>query len=221
MTRILHIETATTVCSVALSEAGRLLELAEITDQGFAHGEQLTVLIEKLMLKSKLQFSDLNAISVSSGPGSYTGLRIGVSTAKGLCYALKIPLISVNTLLSYTEIARQFYPNASLCAMIDARRMEVFSSLVTSENQLVKPPSADVLGEFSYTEFDPFVCFGDGSSKVKDLWANRSVTFADVTLSASGQVKLAYEKFLSNDFEDVAYFEPNYIKAFYQPTKEK
>ncbi len=219
MTRILHLETATKVCSAGLSINGELVQLFEIADDAFSHGEQLTLLIEKIIEAQHITLKDISAVSISEGPGSYTGLRIGVSTAKGLCYALKIPLISVNTIESMVHVAHLKHPNNSLCAMIDARRMEVYSGIFSADLKELKIVSADVLDEFSYNEFEPFVFFGDGSTKMETLWKNRNVIWdPELQPSASGQVKIAYEKFQHQQFEDVAYFEPNYIKAFYTGT---
>ena len=144
MATILHIETATKVCSVALSLNGEMIQLQEFKDEGYSHGEQLTVLIQKVLDLQEITTQGLSAVSVSAGPGSYTGLRIGVSTAKGLCYALNIPLISVDTLQSMAEVARIVYPFSNLCPMIDARRMEVFSLITNFEAEILKPVSADV-----------------------------------------------------------------------------
>lgn len=217
---ILHLETATKVCSVALSANGKLLQLAEIDNDAYAHGEQLTVLIQKVIDAENITVNELTAISVASGPGSYTGLRIGVATAKGLCYALKIPLIAVDALSALAEVAREEFPSQTLCPMIDARRMEVFSAIFDGNGALLKPISADILDETSYAEFEPFVFFGDGAPKMKELWETRSCSFAQVSCSAKGQIRLATEKFEAKQFEDVAYFEPFYLKEFYQPKKQ-
>jgi len=220
MALILHIETATKVCSVALSSNGELACIREFKDNGYAHGEQLTILIQKVLDIQGITTTDLSAVSVSAGPGSYTGLRIGVSTAKGLCYALNIPLISVDTLQAMAEVARIVYPDSNLCPMIDARRMEVFSLITNFDADILKPLSADVLDENSYSDFEPFVCFGDGAQKVQELWGERRIAFdLELEPSAKGQIHLAYEKFLNKEFEDVAYFEPAYLKEFYQAKK--
>lgn len=224
MAYLLHIETATKVCSVALSNDGQLVHVEEINEDGYSHGEQLTCLIEKCMQFAGLSFQDLAAISVSSGPGSYTGLRIGVSTAKGLCYALKIPLIAIDSLISLAVVGSFQHPGKVLCPMIDARRMEVYSAIYTSDFQLLKAISPDVIEENSYAEFGPICCFGDGASKLKTIWENRTEITIDASIfpSAKGQVALAYARYLSKHFEDVAYFEPFYLKAFYQaPVKAK
>lgn len=223
MTTILHIETATKVCSVALSLDGEIIQLQEFKDEGYSHGEQLTVLIQKVLDLQGITTQNLAAVSVSAGPGSYTGLRIGVSTAKGLCYSLSIPLISVDTLQAMAEVARIVYPNSTLCPMIDARRMEVFSLITNFESDILKRVSADVLDESSYLDFEPFVCFGDGAQKMEEFWNNRNVEFdLELDPSAKGQINMAYQKFLNGNFEDVAYFEPAYLKEFYQtPVKNK
>lgn len=222
MTTILHIETATKVCSVALSLDGTLTQIREFKDEGYSHGEQLTVLIQEVLDLQGITTQSLSAVSVSAGPGSYTGLRIGVSTAKGLCYALNIPLISVDTLQAMAEVARIVYPASNLCPMIDARRMEVFSLITNFDADILKPVSADVLDENSYLDFEPFVCFGDGAKKMEELWGDRNIEFdLELDPSAKGQIALAYRKFLNQEFEDVAYFEPAYLKEFYQAPAKK
>jgi tRNA threonylcarbamoyladenosine biosynthesis protein TsaB len=215
MSYILHLETSTKVCSVALSQAGNLLAFKESQTDAFEHGENLTCFIEDVMQQIGIKFSQLAAISVASGPGSYTGLRIGVSTAKGLCFGLSIPLIAIDSLRSMAELSRQVYPTEVLCPMIDARRMEVYSAIYDQHNNVLKPISADILDESSYIAFGPMICFGDGSSKVSSLWSNREVVFdSTIHASARGQVRLAYQKFVAGEFEDVAYFEPYYLKDF-------
>lgn len=222
MSYILHIETATKVCSVSLSSDGELVQIREFKDEGYSHGEQLTILIQNVLDLQRITAESLSAVSVSAGPGSYTGLRIGVSTAKGLCYALNIPLISIGTLESMAEVARVAYPDFNLCPMIDARRMEVFSLITNFEEDILKPVSADILDENSYTEFEPFVCFGDGAKKMAELWNERNILFdLELEPSAKGQVHTAYQKFLKQEFEDVAYFEPAYLKEFYQAPSKK
>ena len=222
MSYILHIETATKVCSVSLSSDGELVQIREFKDEGYSHGEQLTILIQNVLELQRITAESLSAVSVSAGPGSYTGLRIGVSTAKGLCYALNIPLISIGTLESMAEVARVAYPDFNLCPMIDARRMEVFSLITNFEEDILKPVSADILDENSYTEFEPFVCFGDGAKKMAELWNERNILFdLELEPSAKGQVHTAYQKFLKQEFEDVAYFEPAYLKEFYQAPSKK
>lgn len=212
---ILHIESATKVCSVAISSNGKLIDFKEDASDQFMHGESLTLFIEELMLRNQLQMTDLVAVSVSSGPGSYTGLRIGVSTAKGLCYALKIPLIAIQTMESMAELGNEKYPNSTLVPMIDARRMEVYCQIFNSDLSTLKDLSADILDEETYTKYEPFVCFGDGAPKMQELWNNRNITFdLELLPSAKGQVRLANEKFNKKEFEDLAYFAPFYLKEF-------
>ena len=212
---ILHLETSTQVCSVGLSLNGELVALKEVTDQGFVHGEMITLFVEDVLKEAGVSVSMLSAVSVSSGPGSYTGLRIGVSTAKGLCYALNIPLIAIDSLQCLEQVGRMKHPSDSIVAMIDARRMEVFSAIYDVNGKVVKSISADILDEGSYEAFLPFTVVGDAVSKVKSIWENREIQFDEACIaSAKGQVKIGFEKFQKQEFEDVAYFEPFYLKDF-------
>ena len=221
MTYILHIETSTKVCSVALSLNGNVIALKENQEDGYSHGENLTLFIQDVLNQAKKSVKDINAVSVSSGPGSYTGLRIGVSTAKGLCYPLNIPLIAIDSLTSLKEIAKVNYPESTLCALIDARRMEVYNSFYSSTNQLLKPISADIIEQNSYSEFEPFIYFGDGAEKLTELWKSRNcIADLSITSSAKGQAKLAFEKYQNEEFEDLAYFEPFYLKDFVSNSKK-
>lgn len=216
MRTILHLETATKTCSVALSINGKLIDVIEIHSDQYIHGEKLTSFIHEILLKNLISFDALSAVSISSGPGSYTGLRIGTATAKGICFAKNIPLISIDTLQSFDTCAREFYPSENICIMLDARRMEVYSTIFDSKRNPIKELSADVLDELTYNEFEPFICLGDGADKCRDIWKERKIIFDDrIQLSAFGQVQLAHNKFLNNEFADLAYFEPNYLKEFY------
>ena len=222
MSWILHLETSTKVCSVALSFNAELKSLQEIADDQFSHGEQLTLLIEAALKECLLQPTDLTAVSIASGPGSYTGLRIGVSTAKGLCYALNIPLISIDSLTSMAYLATTKHPDKVLCPMIDARRMEVYATIFHADLTIVKPMSADVLDASSYAAYEPFVFFGDGASKMVEVWKDRSVVYDETLVcSAVGQVVLAFEKLQNGEMEDVAYFEPLYLKEFVGTIKKQ
>ena len=213
---ILHIETATKVCSVALSLNGELITLKESSSDQYIHGESLNLFIQDVLSKSNIEINQLSAVSISSGPGSYTGLRIGVSTVKGLCYALGIPLIIIPTFEAYYALAKTKYLKKIICIMLDARRMEVYSQIWSSEGIVMKELSADVLDEQSYKEFTPYVCCGDGASKMVDIWHKREIDFdLEITPSASGQVILAYQKYLKSDFVDVSKFVPNYLKEFH------
>ena len=214
MTRILHIETATKVCSVGLSENGSLIGLKEIEEDGYAHGEQLTILIQDLLKEQNLSMKELSAVSVSSGPGSYTGLRIGGSVAKGICYSMQIPLIGIDALTSLSAIAAKKY-NQNICAVIDARRMEVYNLISDASLNPLKEITADIITEDSYNQFDPFIVCGDGSEKLQDIWKERNCTFdLDIKSSAKGQVEIAFNKFNQGQTQDLAYWEPFYLKDF-------
>jgi tRNA threonylcarbamoyladenosine biosynthesis protein TsaB len=216
MTTILHIETATKTCSVALSIDSNLVDTIETHSEQYIHGEKLTLFIQNILEKNSISFDQLSALSISSGPGSYTGLRIGAATAKGICFAKNIPLIAIDTLDAFESCARSSYPNNTLCVMLDARRMEVYSTIFNAQRTPIKSLSADVLDENSYREFEPFICIGDGGSKCKELWGGRNIIFNEaLQLSAAGQIESAFEKFMNKEFVDIAYFEPNYLKEFY------
>lgn len=222
MVFILHIETATKMCSVALSQSGKLIDAIDFLGDGFEHGEKLTLLIQELLDRNSCGFNQLNAVSVSAGPGSYTGLRIGVSTAKGLCYALGIPLIAVDTLFAMAEVAWEKYPNQTLMPMIDARRMEVFSIIYNGQKEVVRGIEAEIIEEGRNASYEPFVCFGDGAEKSEAVWGGRNIIIDnELQPSAKGQVQTAFKKYAENQFEDVAYFEPNYLKEFYMASPKK
>ncbi len=215
---ILHIETATKVCSVAVSLNGELISCKESSSDEFIHGEQLTNYISEVISIANIQLENIAAVSVSSGPGSYTGLRIGVSTAKGLCFGLSIPLIAIPSLLSLIYLAKERHPNTTICAMFDARRMEVFRQVVDENRVELVSVGPQVVDEYSMVDVEPFLAVGDGINKLKELWRNRNVQFDDAIVpSAKGQLILANQKFKAQDFEDVAYFVPNYGKEFYTP----
>lgn len=215
MTYLLHLETATKVCSAALSGNGKLIAIKESNDDNYNHGESLTLFIEDVLKQANIGFDKISAISVASGPGSYTGLRIGVATAKGLCYALGIPLISVDALTSLAEQVKGKHQGKNLCALIDARRMEVYNLFVDKDGAPLKEISADIIDEESYREFEPFVYFGDGADKLQETWKDRNCKIdSSILSSAKGQIKIAFDKFINKDFEDVAYFEPFYLKDF-------
>jgi tRNA threonylcarbamoyladenosine biosynthesis protein TsaB len=213
---ILHIETATRNCSVALSKNGTCISSKSLVSDGFIHGEQLTLFIEEVFRYVDLKYADLSAISVSAGPGSYTGLRIGLSSAKGLCFALGVPLIGLSTLEIMVEQAKNQTESTHFIPMIDARRMEVFTGVYTNISKTALAPHPLVLETDSLADFEPFVFFGDGAEKVRALWANRNVQFIDLNYpDANFQSKLAFEKFKNQQFEDLAYFTPEYVKAFH------
>lgn len=219
---ILHLETATKVCSVALSLNGKIVAIKETQEDGYSHGENLNLFILEVCDKAGIDLNKLSAVSVASGPGSYTGLRIGAATAKSLCYALEIPLIAIDALTSLTELAKEKYSKMNYCAVIDARRMEVYNLISDQESNRLKEISADIIDEDSYAEFTPFVCFGDGAEKLKDIWVNKDcIIDSSIKSSAVGQCKLAFQKYSNNDFVDVAYWEPFYLKDFIAGIKKK
>jgi len=215
MTYILNIETSTKNCSVAIAKDGVMIVCREIAEIGYSHAEKLHVFIEEILVETNLKFSDLNAIAVSQGPGSYTGLRIGVSAAKGLCYALDIPLIAVDTL---EVLASQItIEEGVIVPMIDARRMEVYSAIFDKNHQKIRDTKAEILTEDSFSEINQTVYFvGDSSQKAKTLFEKDNFIFSDDVIypSAKQMTKKSYTLFTNNRFEDVAYFEPFYLKDF-------
>lgn len=215
MALILHIETATKVCSVALSDNGKLLEFKETKEDGYTHGENLTVFIKDVLESSDRSIESLDAVSLSSGPGSYTGLRIGAATAKAICFAQNIPLIAIDALLSLASIAAKKHNGINLCAVLDARRMEVYNQFFSSDLNPLKDITADIIDENSYASFEPFVYFGDGAAKLEEIWKNRNCQIDEtIDSSAIGQVELAFDKYQQKDFVDVSYWEPFYLKDF-------
>lgn len=221
MVYILNIETATKNCSVSISKNGNLVALIELSEAQFNHAEKLHVFIKEVLNESKIKFSHLNAIAVSKGPGSYTGLRIGVSAAKGLCYALNIPLISVDTL---AILARKVQIETGyIVPMIDARRMEVFTQVFDETNNEITNAEALIIDENAFTEFNQQLhILGDGALKCKEVLTDAKFVFNDDFQypSAKEMIQLSYQKFQQNMFEDVAYFEPYYLKDFMLTTKK-
>ena len=215
MNYILNIETATKNCSVSLAKNGETILCKEIAEQGYSHAEKLHVFIEEIINETGITARDLKAIAVSKGPGSYTGLRIGVSSAKGLCYALEIPLISVDTL---QVLAKQVdIKNGLIVPMIDARRMEVYSAIFDANHNKIMEVQAEILTEDSYPEMKETLYFiGDCQEKCKTVLSKSNFHFLPkiVFPSANEMSFLSYEKFTKNEFEDVAYFEPFYLKDF-------
>ncbi len=215
MNYILNIETATKNCSVSLARNGETILYQEIAEEGYSHAEKLHVFIEAIIKESQLNLKDLNAVAVSKGPGSYTGLRIGVSTAKGLCYALGIPLISVDTLAVLAQGVTQ--NDGWIVPMIDARRMEVYSAVFDQNRQKIKAVQAEILTENSYSEVtNTIYIVGDCQEKCQTVLTKPSFVFLSEHKypSARAMSALSYAKFEQNDFEDVAYFEPFYLKDF-------
>jgi tRNA threonylcarbamoyladenosine biosynthesis protein TsaB len=221
MALILNIETATKNCSVALAKEGKTLAIREIATQNFSHAEKLHVFIEELFSETNLKLQDLNAIAVSQGPGSYTGLRIGVSAAKGLCYALSVPLISIDTL---ELLARKItIENGIIVPMIDARRMEVFCAFFDSKYNKTRETKAEIIDENSYQEISETMhLIGDGAMKFKDILTDvKFQYYPEIEFpSATEMAQVSFQKFEESQFEDVAYFEPFYLKDFVLMTKK-
>jgi len=223
MSYILHLETATKVCSVAIAENGKLVSIIESAIAN-SHSSLITVYADEVLQTAKIGFKEISAVCVSMGPGSYTGLRIGASTAKGFCYALNIPLIAVNTLHSMANFyfmahVKKISKDVLLCPMIDARRMEVFTAFFDEELKFVRETKADIVDENSYSDFlasKKIIFFGDGSQKCKQVLSKQKNAIFDDTysISSKGLISLAWEKFQKKQFEDIAYFEPFYLKDF-------
>ncbi|WP_396198205.1 tRNA (adenosine(37)-N6)-threonylcarbamoyltransferase complex dimerization subunit type 1 TsaB [Flavobacterium sp.] len=221
MALILNIETATKNCSVALSKAGKTIAIREIAEQNFSHAEKLHVFIEELFAESHLKLQDLSAIAVSQGPGSYTGLRIGVSAAKGLCYALSIPLIAVDTL---EILARKInISNGTILPMIDARRLEVYSAFFDSNYAKIREIKAEIIDKNSFQdETEILHLIGDGAMKFKEILTDEKFKYyPEIQFPSAAEMSLiSFQKFQNNQFEDVAYFEPFYLKDFVLITKK-
>jgi tRNA threonylcarbamoyladenosine biosynthesis protein TsaB len=224
---ILNIETSTEMCSVALAKDGNLLAYRE-SNEPKAHAANLTLFIDYVIKVARINYKDLDAIAISKGPGSYTGLRIGVSTAKGLCFALNKPFIAVNTLQAFAS----FFMDAKLsetelkettkiffCPMIDARRMEVYTAVFDDQSNFVEETRAQILKEDSFNNIlarKTVVFFGNGATKWIPLahTCNNAIIIRDCSTSARGMVKWSQQYYKSGLTEDLAYFEPYYLKDF-------
>jgi tRNA threonylcarbamoyladenosine biosynthesis protein TsaB len=220
MALILNLETATTVCSVALAKDGQLLSQKEL-NADYTHAENLTLFIESVFLEANVLLKNVDAIAISKGPGSYTGLRIGVSTAKGLCYSLNKPMIAINTLehSAYGCSLQHGKGNELFCPMIDARRMEVYCAVYDKSNKLIRSTAAEIIDAQSFADLlekQPIYFFGDGAEKCKTvLSVNPNALFLDhLYPSAANMITLAENAFQNKQFEDIAYFEPFYLKDF-------
>ncbi len=218
MAYILCIETSTTNCSVALAQDDKVMVLEEDYDTKYSHAERLHNFIDKAVKKAGLSLQDLSAVAVSKGPGSYTGLRIGVSAAKGLCYALDIPLISVPTLNSLALQITESKENNYIIPMIDARRMEVYSAVFSSSYKEIRETKAEILDETSFFDLlqkGKVYFIGNGVAKFSEICKNNNAIFIQNKLpSANEMAILSFSKFVKKDFEDVSYFEPYYLKDF-------
>ncbi len=219
---ILNIETATKNCSVALAKDGVVIICKEIAEEGFSHAEKLHLFIEDCIKEADVTLQDLSAVAVSQGPGSYTGLRIGVSAAKGLCFALSIPLIAIDTLQSLASQAH--VADGVIIPMIDARRMEVYSAVFSAEGERLREVQAEIITEDSFSDYEEKVYFvGDCAEKCSTLLTNSNFVFLVEFKypSANEMAQLSFEKYKKNDTVDVAYFEPYYLKDFMITTSKK
>lgn len=232
MALILIIETSTEVCSVSLIKDGILFDFIE-SDEGQNHARLVTVFAENLLSRNNLKSKELAAVAISKGPGSYTGLRIGASTAKGICYAGNIPLIAVGTLeamakyvaLNLEQFGIQDNKLALFCPMIDARRMEVYSMLLDKQGTILNPITAEIIDE-SFLEHEltnnQVVFFGNGSEKCEKVIKSPNALFLpNIKASAQHMTELVWEAYNNNQFEDVAYFEPFYLKDFVATVSKK
>lgn len=217
---LLNIETATDICSVCVSKNKRVLALEE-SKEPFSHTAQLTILIQKALQKAALSLQDMDAVALSSGPGSYTALRVGTSVAKGICYALNKPLIAVDTLKSLALASQSTIKNttAIYCPMLDARRMEVYTALYDYDLQLVKETHALVVEEGVFSHYrasrTTMIFVGNGAKKCMPILDTNTAErhFLNLPCSASFLVPLAVQAYEAKDFVDIAYYEPNYLKA--------
>ncbi|MDU1889838.1 MAG: tRNA (adenosine(37)-N6)-threonylcarbamoyltransferase complex dimerization subunit type 1 TsaB [Dysgonomonas sp.] len=219
MSCILNIETATEVCSVAVSRDGNIIFEREET-KGPSHAVLLGQFVNEAINMLRDNDIKLDAVAVSCGPGSYTGLRIGVSEAKGLCYGLNIPLIAIGSLMVMANgiKKREMDENILLCPMIDARRMEVYDQLLDSFLKEVRPVTADIIDQDSFSDFlysQRIAFFGNGAAKCKDIICSENAIFIENAYPrAADMIELAEEAFENKVFVDVAYFEPFYLKEF-------
>lgn len=212
---ILCIETASTNCSVAIGRGGKMLALKEDYSKDFSHAERLHIFIKEILEENDLGLNDLDAIAISEGPGSYTGLRIGVSAAKGLCYTLSLPLIAVPTL---TSLAFQVEEKGVIVPMMDARRMEVYTAVFDEKGEQIEATSAKILDENSYATYlekGKVIFIGSGVEKFEKICQHPNAFFIREKLpSAAEMVGIATDKYKKDDLEDVAYFVPYYLKDF-------
>jgi len=217
MPLILNIETSTEICSVAISKGKEVLAIKETTE-AYAHAGQITLLIEACLLEIEGELADIDAIALSEGPGSYTALRIGASTAKGIGYALDKPLIAINTLKALAMASTQSEISEAIYApMIDARRMEVYTQLFDSSFKAIAAMNAKIIDEQSFQEYfkdgQNIVFSGNGAPKCSTVITSPNAHFLKLGNSAAHLVPLAVEAFKNNEFTDLAYFSPNYFKS--------
>lgn len=220
MALILNIDTSTDSASVCLAKDEQVLVIKK-NNQQRDHASWLHPAIQETMQEAGFQLSEIDALAVTIGPGSYTGLRVGLSAAKGICYALEKPLLTVNTLLVMANAIKNESADL-LCPMIDARRMEVFTALYSKELELVKGPLAMIIDDTSFADelASKTICFsGSGKEKFKKITGNRNALFSELSFDVSHMVALSNALFLKKQFSDLAYIEPLYLKEFYTPTR--
>jgi tRNA threonylcarbamoyladenosine biosynthesis protein TsaB len=221
---LLNLETSSTNCSVCVAKDGEILAMRELNSANYSHAEKLHIFIEEVLMEASLKMEDIEAVAISKGPGSYTGLRIGVSAAKGLCYALGIPLISISTLKS---MASQVIINKGevLIPVLDARRMEVYSAVYDEKLNEIRETKAEVIDGNSFNQYvgtNTVHFLGSGAEKIKDILSYDSICYhCDIVPSSKEMASIAWSKYQQKDFEDVAYFEPYYLKDFVLQTKKK
>jgi tRNA threonylcarbamoyladenosine biosynthesis protein TsaB len=218
MAKILSLETSTTVCSVALHENSSLIAVAEVHLE-HSHGSKLAKLVDSIVKVGDIQIGDVNAVAVSSGPGSYTGLRIGTSTAKGICFALNVPLIAIDTLsILSAQVNAINFERSLLCPMIDARRMEVYCSVSEADGSIIQNVEAKVIDEKSFEGLlseRRVIFFGNGAEKCRSVITHSNALFlTGITPSAIQLGSMALGKFEKGEFEDLFQFEPFYLKEF-------
>jgi tRNA threonylcarbamoyladenosine biosynthesis protein TsaB len=222
MSYILNIDTSVNNASICLSQDDTLINI-KVNENQKDHAAWLQPAIKELLASAGIDLKELNAIAVSIGPGSYTGLRIGLSTAKGLCYALNIPLIAIGTLDMMAEAGSKKKNNTELlCPMIDARRMEIFTAVYKKNMETVVEPCAMIVDENSFSDLlknNSILFFGNGSDKLKKIIGNKNAIFEKIEINASELIKISNKRFLIEDFNSVAYIEPVYIKQFHTPIK--
>jgi len=227
MALILNIDTAVDTASVCLAKDGKELSISKNEKQK-DHAAWLHPAIQEIFEKNNSELKTVDAVAVTGGPGSYTGLRIGMATAKGICYALNKPLIILNTLQVMANAARNVQKDSFgesadlLCPMIDARRMEVFTAIYSKDLQIIKEPAAIELNEKSFDEelLTNSICFfGNGSIKLQLIKKNQRAIFSNIISDASSMISLSEEKYKQQEFADLAYSEPSYLKEFYTPAK--
>lgn len=216
MALILNLETATTNCSVSLAKDGEVISIREHNEMGYSHSENLHVFIEECLNDLDHSPQDLDAVAVSKGPGSYTGLRIGVSAAKGLCFALDLPLIAISTLESMASQLN--IESGFIIPLLDARRLEVYSAVYNRELKQVRETKAEEITEASFKDYslnEKVFLVGSGATKCKPILKNSNFRFMeDIVPSSRELAKLSFKAFKANNFENNAYFEPDYLKKF-------